>query len=114
MYQTYDVTKDLSEQNDINIVVSGGWAVGSFVFTRNNKLYEDKQSLLFELRVVYEDGTIEYITSDESWEVTNSSMFKMCDLYDGEIYDASLSFEDLKYLLIMELMLSNMKFLDLI
>lgn len=97
MYQTYDVTKDLSEENDINIVVSGGWAVGSFVFTRNNKLYEDKQSLLFELRVVYEDGTIEYITSDESWEVTNSSMFKMCDLYDGETYDALLSFEDLKY-----------------
>lgn len=35
-YQTYDITDLLTENNTLTAVVGGGWAVGSFVFTRQN------------------------------------------------------------------------------
>ena len=47
-YQSYDVTKFLTGNDMINVIVSGGWAVGSFVMSRANRLASDKQALLFE------------------------------------------------------------------
>ena len=35
-YQMYDITNLLSIENDLYFLVAGGWAVGSFVFTRKN------------------------------------------------------------------------------
>ena len=48
-YQTYDVTALLSGSDDISFIVAGGWAVGSFVFTRKNRISADRQALLAEL-----------------------------------------------------------------
>ena len=56
-YQTYDVTDKLQSSNELLAEVAGGWAVGSFVFTRQNRVTADRQALLLELRVWYEDGT---------------------------------------------------------
>ena len=55
-YQTYDVTGMLTGDDVIQAVVAGGWAVGSFVFTRGNRNAADRQALLLELRLTYEDG----------------------------------------------------------
>ncbi len=98
-YQTYDVTEQLSNNNDngnegseseLIAYVAGGWAVGSFVFTRKNRVTADRQALLLELRIEYEDGTKEVIGSDSSWDVTMDGPYKMADLYDGETYDATV------------------------
>ena len=94
-YQTYDVTSLLSGENTIEVVVAGGWAVGSFVFTRKNRVYADRQALLLELRVSYADGTEEVIGTDTSWEVTEDGPHKMADIYDGETYDATVKPEDI-------------------
>ncbi len=96
-YQTYDVTALLGEENTIQAVVAGGWAVGSFVFTRGNRVSADRQALLLELRVTYEDGTQEVVGTDESWSVTEDGPYKMADLYDGETYDATVLPEDITW-----------------
>lgn len=88
-YQTYDVTGQLRKDNTLTAVVAGGWAVGSFVFTRKNRVTADRQALLLELRVVYKDGTEEIVGTDPSWQVTEEGPLREADLYDGEVYDAT-------------------------
>ncbi len=94
-YQTYDVGALLQEgkENELLVTVAGGWAVGSFVFTRKNRVSADRQALLLELRVVYEDGSSEVLGTDESWRVTEKGPVREADFYDGEVYDATVDIE---------------------
>ena len=92
-YQAYDVTRQLGEYNTLVATVAGGWAVGSFVFTRVNRVTADRQALLAELRVTYTDGSEEVIGTDSSWQVTEDGPVRMADLYDGETYDATVDIE---------------------
>lgn len=89
-YQTYDVTNLLTAESELTAVVAGGWAVGSFVFTRVNRVTADRQALLLEVRIVYADGSEEIIGTDDSWQVTEDGNYRMCDIYDGETYDATI------------------------
>ena len=43
-YQTYDVTALLRGEDELSFTVAGGWAVGSFVFTRKNRISADRQA----------------------------------------------------------------------
>ena len=88
-YQTYDVTSLLTGHDVLTATVAGGWAVGSFVFTRKNRVTADRQALLAELRIEYADGTTEVIGTDNTWQVTEDGPVRMADLYDGETYDAA-------------------------
>ena len=88
-YQTYDVTPFMTGHDTLTATVAGGWAVGSFVFTRKNRVTADRQALLAELRIEYEDGSVEVIGTDSSWHVTEDSPVRMADIYDGETYDAT-------------------------
>ncbi len=96
-YQTYNVTEQLKSGSELVAYVGGGWAVGSFVFTRKNRVTADRQALLFELHVDYEDGTSEVIGTDTSWDVAMDGPFKMTDLYDGETYDATVELQKLSW-----------------
>ena len=96
-YQTYDVTDLLTGDDVIQAVVAGGWAVGSFIYTRVNRVTADRQALLLELRLTYEDGGVETVGTDETWEVTEEGPYKMADLYDGETYDATVRPEDVHW-----------------
>ncbi|MBO4885278.1 MAG: family 78 glycoside hydrolase catalytic domain, partial [Clostridia bacterium] len=89
-YQAYDVTDMLKNHGGmLTAVISGGWAVGSFLFTRRNRYAADRQALLLEVRVAYADGTIDVIGTDATWQVTQDGPVRMADLYDGETYDAT-------------------------
>lgn len=89
-YQTYDVTGQLKGNSTLTAVVAGGWAVGSFIYSRINRFAADRQALLLEVCITYEDGTSEVIGTDESWQVTREGAYRMADLYDGETYDATV------------------------
>lgn len=89
-YQTYDVTENLTGNDELTATVAGGWAVGSFVFTRKNRVTANRQAFLLELRITYADGSLEVIGSDESWEVTRGGNYRAADFYDGEEYDAAI------------------------
>ena len=89
-YQTYDITDQLSENNELIFTVAGGWAVGSFVFTRINRYAADRQALLAEIHLNYQDGTTEVIGTDTDWMVSENGPCRMADLYDGETFDATI------------------------
>lgn len=96
-YQTYDVTDLLTGDDVLQVVVAGGWAVGSFIYTRVNRVTAQRQALLLELRLTYEDGSVETVGTDGSWEVTEEGPYQMADLYDGETYDATVRPEDVHW-----------------
>ncbi len=97
-YQVYDCTNLLKkDSNDIKVMVAGGWAVGSFVFTRTNKITAPRQALLLDLLIEYEDGTKEYVSTDSSWLVTSNTPFIEADLYDGEVYDGRFDTAQYKF-----------------
>lgn len=95
-YQTYDITRYLKANNNIYVLVAGGWAVGSFVFTRKNRVYADKQMLLAKITICFEDGEQIYLT-DDSWKVSDDTPILMSDLYDGETYDANINFNNMNF-----------------
>lgn len=96
-YQTYDVTGLIHEDNELIVAVGGGWAAGSFVFTRKNRISADRQALLLELRITYTDGTEEVIGTDESFQVTEEGNYRASDFYDGETYDATIDLESIAW-----------------
>lgn len=96
-YQTYDITDMLQKDNEAVVIVGGGWAVGAFTYKLRNRVYAKRQALLCEMRITYNDGSVEVIGSDESWKVTLDGSYQMTDFYNGEIYDARVSLADSKY-----------------
>ena len=91
-YQIEDITSYLKDDNEIYFILAGGWAVGAYVMNRANRIYADRQALLCEIRIRYEDGTEEVIGSDESFEVNRHSPYLDADLYNGESYDARIDY----------------------
>lgn len=96
-YQTYDVTSHLKKENQLIVHVGGGWAVGLFTYNRVSHIYADKQSLLLELHIEYTDGTRELICSDESWFVSTEGPYQMAEWYDGETYNANISYDQMPW-----------------
>lgn len=96
-YQTYDITKDLKKTNLIHFVVAGGWAVGSFNYIRKNKISADRQALLCEIHIEYQDGTSQVIPSDETWKISLDGNYQMAEWYDGETYDARIDFNHIPW-----------------
>ena len=92
-YQVYDVTDMLTGSDTLTAVVAGGWAVGSFVFTRKNRWDADRQTFLAEIRIEYEDGTVDVTGTDETWLVTGSGNYVEADFYDGETYDGTVDLD---------------------
>lgn len=89
-YQTYDITGQLSSENELIAVVGGGWAIGAFTFSRANRITAPRQAFLAELRITYADSSEEIIGTDESWQVTMNGNYRFAEFYDGEIYDAGI------------------------
>lgn len=90
-YQTYDVTNMLKQNNTFLATVSGGWAVGSFVYSRENRVTADKQSFMCELHIEYADGEESVTGTNESWDVSMNGPVLSADIYDGEEYDATVN-----------------------
>lgn len=96
-YQIYDLKDELLEKNELIIEVAGGWAVGPFIWSRINKVYADRQALLCELHLTYEDGSEEIIASDEKFDVSLEGPVVDAEWYNGEIYDATIEYSEIKY-----------------
>lgn len=96
-YQIYDVTEQLKAENELLAVVGGGWAVGAYTYKRMNRLYADRQALLCELYLTYEDDSTEIIGTDESWQVTEDGRFQEAEFYNGETYDATIDYSKLNW-----------------
>lgn len=89
-YQTYDITSQLKEVNELVAVVGGGWAVGAFTYKRRNRVFARRQAFLCEIRILYRDGTEDIIATDNSWLVTRLGNYRETEFYNGEVYDAGI------------------------
>ncbi|MCM1173668.1 MAG: glycoside hydrolase family 78 protein [Blautia sp.] len=90
-YQTYDVTEALQQEGTLSILLGNGWYKGRFGFTAKEEkgYYGNEWKLIAELRLLYADGTVETIGTDESWQVRRSNIV-FSSLYDGEQADDTL------------------------
>ena len=89
-YQTYDITDYLRvSDNAIGILLGDGWYRGYLGWGNNRNVYGQKLAVIAQIRIKYNDGTIAYIATDESWKSSTGPILKS-DIYNGETYDARL------------------------
>jgi len=87
-YQTYDVTNLLSQgSNVIAMGLGNGWYRGYLAWAGNKNSFGRDIALLFQLDIVYADGTRELVISDDSWKSTTGSITN-AEIYNGETIDA--------------------------
>lgn len=93
-YQTYDVTEKLRADNELTVMLGGGWYCGRFAFDYpHGRLYGDRMQLLAELHVTYADGSDAVVVTDEKWTCCAAPV-TFSSIYDGESYDARLESRD--------------------
>ena len=88
-YQTYDVTALLQDgENALTVQLADGWYRGSCGAWGLKNQYGTETKLLAQLELTCADGSIQVITSDESWNWSNDGSIRFADNKDGEIVDA--------------------------
>ncbi len=87
-YQTYDVTNILKEAGDhvIGGILADGWYTGKIGLMGIGEQYGHENGLYFQLRIVYEDGSVEEILSDDQVKVSMGE-YIYADLFVGEYVD---------------------------
>jgi len=91
LYVTHDVTKALKNENAIGVILGNGWynhqslAVWDF----DKAPWRGRPTFCLDLKIVYEDGTEETISSGKDWK-TSSGPIVFNSIYTGEHYDARL------------------------
>ena len=94
LYQEYDVTEFISENNELSFGVGPGWAVGHYGYSRERQLYFDEIALIARLNIVYQDGSEEDILTDSSFEVFTTQVTSS-DIYHGETVDLTADIKSL-------------------
>ena len=89
-YQTYDVTGLLQDgKNAIGITLGNGWYRGQIGSGGKADMYGKDLALLFQMQIIYDDGTVQKVVSDGSWR-SSTGPVQYNEIYHGEIYDARL------------------------
>lgn len=92
LYSTYDVTDILQEgANAIGVMLGNGWynVHTEAAWNFNQAPWRDAPTLLAQLRVVYADGTVEYVVTDTSWKAGTGPVV-LDGVRQGMVYDARL------------------------
>ncbi len=88
-YFTYDVTALIGAENTIDHTVAPGWGVGHIGYDGGDRVFHENLAAVAELEIKYTDGSIEYINTDETWEIWSTPVTKS-DIYHGETRDENL------------------------
>ncbi|MFX0555395.1 family 78 glycoside hydrolase catalytic domain [Maribacter sp. CXY002] len=91
MYKTYDVTDLIDGNNALGAWLSEGWWSGNITYSGENwNFFGDRQSLLAQLIITYEDGTEKMITTnDADWKLFADGPIQYGSFFQGEVYDAN-------------------------
>ena len=95
-YQVYDVTKQLQSAERefcVGALVGAGYYKGEMGFLHLRGNYGTRTGFLCQMRIYYEDGSVQDICTDEDWQGMDSPIL-FSEIYDGEIYDAAMETED--------------------
>lgn len=95
-YQTYDVTKQLCEgENILAFILGEGWFKGRFGFEGGyENLYGERKMLTAFLQIRYEDGREEQIYTDKTWKAIETEILEN-NIYDGEVINRELVRQEL-------------------
>ena len=86
-YETYDVTARIKPgPHAIGMIIGNGWYTGRVGWTAGQN-YGPQPLGLAQLELTHANGTVERITTDESWRVGTGPIVSD-DLLNGETYDA--------------------------
>ena len=91
-YNALDVTELLHRgENAVGVVLGNG---RYFAMRQAYKPYKWRTfgfpKLYFQLRIEYEDGSLQNIVSDQSWQLSGKGPIRNNNEYDGETYDARM------------------------
>ena len=90
LYSTYELPDLRHGTNELSIVVGHGWyhmrTVG-WDFTEAP--WRDRPCAIAQLRLEYSSGEIEYVLTDDTWDVCQSGL-SYDDVREGEVYDARI------------------------
>jgi alpha-L-rhamnosidase len=92
LYVTHDVTTQLqSGNNAIGVLLGNGWYnhQSTAVWYFHEAPWRGRPAFCLDLRIVYEDGAIETISSGKDWKTALSPVV-FNSIYTGEHYDARL------------------------
>ncbi len=90
-YQTYDVTAQiLNGKNAISALLAPGWYETPLEwFQQPNNYGVTPPALRAQLRLEHTDGSVDWVTTDASWQADQSSILHS-EIYDGESQDLRL------------------------
>lgn len=91
-YLTFDVTKYLQEgKNAIGVLLGNGWFNHQSIATWNfhEAAWRNRPAFCMDLRITYDDGTVEVIPSDRDWKTSGGALV-FNSIYTAEHYDARL------------------------
>ena len=87
-YQTYDVTEQLTQgDNVVGAVLADGWYAGRLGMFGDSCQFGNRLGFLLQLRVEYEDGTVQTVASDRTFK-SSVGPYIYSDIFIGEKYDA--------------------------
>ncbi len=87
--QTYDVTELLREgENELTVQLADGWYRGSCGANGIVNQYGTETKLLAQLEIGFENGGVQTLATDESWDWSNDGPIRFADNKDGEIVEA--------------------------
>lgn len=92
LYVTYDVTQQLTTgKNAIGVLLGNGWYnhQSTAVWDFHKATWRARPAFCLDLRITYDDGTVETITSGKDWK-TSFSPVVFNSIYTAEHYDARL------------------------
>lgn len=92
LYVTYDVTSRLEMgKNTLGVILGNGWYnfQSTAVWYFHQAPWRARPAFCMDLRITYDDGSVETLTSDASWK-TSSGPIVLNSIYTGEHYDARL------------------------
>ncbi|MDR2038325.1 MAG: glycoside hydrolase family 78 protein [Bacteroidales bacterium] len=90
LYVTYDVTRQLQQgENAIGVLLGNGWynhqSIAVWDFDRAP--WRNRPAFCLDLRITYEDGTVETIMSERDWKSSSGAVI-FNSIYTAEHYDA--------------------------
>ncbi|MDQ6761586.1 MAG: glycoside hydrolase family 78 protein [Bacteroidota bacterium] len=86
-YQVYDVTSLVKNGvNTIGVTIGSGWYRGTLAWGGNKNSYGKDIYLLFQMNIIYSDGSEDFIVSNDNWKSSTASI-RYSEIYNGEIID---------------------------
>jgi alpha-L-rhamnosidase len=92
LYLTHDITSQLqSGKNAIGVLLGNGWYnhQSTAVWYFHEAPWRNRPAFCMDVRITYEDGSIETITTGKDWKTALSPVI-FNSIYTGEHYDARL------------------------